>query len=87
MSKYPKIITRGDITYVIYPEKVLVGMNMNQWISYNQYDNWNRQGINLFIKKLTHSRDYEYCTPIEQMTLAHDCGIVGTGTQKPKDLL
>lgn len=80
------IIKRGKLTYVLYPEKVVVGIGMGQWVSYNQYDNWNRQGITQFRKMILKSREDEYANPSDQMTLAHYCGIRGTGTQKPSGL-
>lgn len=86
MSDKPKVIKRGKLTYVLYSEKVVVGVGLGQWISYNQYDNWNRQGITAFRKKILKSKETEYGTPAEQMTLAHECGIKGSGTSKPKDI-
>lgn len=83
----PTIIKRGKITYILYPEKVVVGVGGNQWISYNQYDNWNRQGITQFRKAILKSTDDQYDNVIDQMTLANQCGIRGTGTQKPKELV
>lgn len=82
----PKIIKRGKMTYVLYPEKVVVGINNGQWTSYNQYDNWNRQGITLFKRAIEKSKEYELDNPSDQMTLAYQCGIKGAGTQKPKEI-
>ena len=75
------------MTYVIYPEKVIVGMNLNQWVSYNQYENYNRQGITEFKRILLKSKEHEYCTPIEQLNLVSKCNIRGIGTSKPKEVL
>lgn len=86
MSDIPKIIKRGSMTYVLYAEKVVVGIGLGQWVSYNQYDNWNRQGITAFRKKILKSREDQYCTPTEQMSLAYEYGIKGSGTSKPKDI-
>lgn len=80
------IIHRGPLVYVIYSEKIVVGVGAGQWISYNQYDNWNRQGITLFRTAIIKSKDDEYATPSGMMTLAYECGIKGTGTQKPKEI-
>ena len=80
------IIKRGRLTYVLYPEKVVVGIGTGQWVSYNQYDNWNRQGITMFKKAILKSKEDEYDNPVDQMTLASQCGIRGTGTQKPKEI-
>lgn len=86
MKETHKIIIRGSVTYVLYAEKVVVGYGLGQWTSYNQYDNWNRQGISRFRKALLKSREDQYGSPTEQLTLAHECGIVGTGSSKPKEL-
>lgn len=84
--KKPKIIRRKKMTYVLYPEKVIVGVGDRQWISYNQYDNWNRQGITSFRQAILKSGDDEYDNPIDQITLAMQCGIKGAGTQTPKEI-
>ena len=82
--KKPKIITRGKLTYYIYDEKVVVSVGGNQYVSYNQYDNWNRQGITQFIDILNKSKEGEYANTIDQMSLAVQCGIRGSSTNKPK---
>ena len=84
MQEEPTIIERGRITYILYPEKVIVGIGESQWISYNQYDNWNRQGITLFRNALLKSKENEYNTPVDQISLAVQCGIRGTSTRKPE---
>lgn len=84
MKDVPKIITRGNMTYVLYPEKVIVGIGLGQWVSYNQYDNWNRQGITQFRKMILKSREDQLTTPSDQITLASQCGIRGTSTRKPE---
>jgi hypothetical protein len=48
MKEKPKIINRGKLTYVLYPEMVVVSVGGGQYVSYNQYNNWNRQGITQF---------------------------------------
>lgn len=84
MKENPTIITRGRITYVLYPEKAIVGVGDSQWISYNQYDNWNHQGITLFRNKILNSKEDEYDNVVDQMSLAVQCGIRGTSTRKPE---
>lgn len=84
--KNPTIINRGKMTYVLYEGKVVVGINGGQWTSYNQYDNWNRQGITDFRKAIEKSKDHELDNPSDQMSLAYQCGIKGSGTQKPKEI-
>lgn len=83
MKEIPKIINRGDLTYVLYHEKVVVGIRDKQWVSYNQYDNWNRQGISLFRSTILKSKPSQYDTVTEQITLAMKCGIRGTSTTRP----
>lgn len=80
-----KVLNRGRLTYYIYDEKVIVSVGGNQYVSYNQYDNWNRQGITQFINTLLRSKETEYSSPVDQMSLAVQCGIKGTSTQKPKE--
>lgn len=82
MNKEPTIITRGKITYYLFAEKVVVNVGGNQWVSYNQYDNWNRQGITQFKNILLKSKENEYATVVDQMSLAVTCGIKGTSTRK-----
>lgn len=84
MKEAPIIVTRGKIIYYLYPEKVIVGVGASQWVSYNQYDNWNRQGITQFRQAILKSREDEYDNPIDQMSLAVQCGIRGTSTRKPE---
>jgi hypothetical protein len=85
MKEEPKIIKRGKVTYLLFAEKVIVGVN-NQWISYNQYENWNRQGITLFKEKILKSKEDEYGDAIEQISLAVQCGIKGASTRKPEEI-
>lgn len=84
--KKPTIIKRGKITFVVHENKVIVGVGFNQWTSYNQYDNWNRQGITEFRNKILKSKDDQYTTPSDVMSLAYSCDIKGSGTQKPKEI-
>lgn len=86
MEEKPIIINRGKIVYLLYPHKVIVGNGGGQWTSYNQYYNWNRQGITLFRNTILNSKDHEYNNPVDQMSLAYQCGIRGTGTQKPDEI-
>ena len=86
MKEAPKIIKRGTLIYIVHPDKVIVGVTANQWVSYNQYDNWNRQGITQFREKILKSKEDQYGSPTEQMSLAYECGIKGSGTQKPKEI-
>lgn len=84
--KVPTILKQKNMTYILYNEKVVVGVGDKQWISYNQYDNWNRQGITQFRNALLKSKEDEYDTPTKQLSLASSCGIRGTSTAKPKEI-
>lgn len=79
-------IKRGNVTYVIYEDRILVGLPGNQWTSYNPYENWNRAGITQFINTIQKSKEDEYGTAADYMTLAYECGIRGIGTRPPKDI-
>lgn len=84
MKDEPTIIKRGHVTYILYPDKIIVGIRDRQWISYNQYDNWNRQGITAFRNKILKSKPNEYGNVVEEMSLAVECGVRGTSTGKPE---
>lgn len=86
MTDKPTILTRGKIVYYLYAEKVIVSVGGGQWVSYNQYDNWNRQGITQYKNILLKSKENEYDSPVEQMSLAVQCGIKGSSTAKPKEI-
>ena len=83
--KKVKILHRGKITYYIYEDKVIVNVGGSQWVGYNQYDNWNRQGITKFSNTLLKSKEGEYATAVDQMSLAVKCGIKGCSTRKPEE--
>lgn len=83
MNEDPTVVKRGRVTYFLYPEKIIVNVN-NQWISYNQYDNYNRQGITQFKDIILKSKEDEYDNAVDQMSLAVRCGIRGSSTSKPQ---
>lgn len=82
----PRILHRGKVTYYVYEQKVVVSVN-DQHISYNQYNNWNRKGLSRFIKTIKRSRKNEYSTATEQMSLAVQCGVLGSATIDPRRTL
>ena len=86
MKDKPTIIKRGKMTYVLYSNNIIVGVNGWQWMSYNQYENWNRQGLSTFIKTILNSKETEYTNAVDQMSLANQCNIKSSGTTKPKGL-
>jgi hypothetical protein len=77
------VIQRGKVTYVIYDDRILCGIG-EQWTSYNPYENWNRAGITQFINAIIKSKETEYITAADFMSLAYHCGIRGISTRKPK---
>lgn len=81
--KKPKVVQRGKVTYVIYEDRILAGQS-NQWTSYNPYENWNRAGITQFINTILKSREDQYGTAADFMTLAYECNIRGMGTRAPE---
>lgn len=81
--KSPKVIKRGKITYVLYPNKITVGVGGDQWVSYNKYSNWNKSGIKKFKDTILKSKEGEYSDAVSQMSLAIECGIKSTGTTRP----
>lgn len=83
--KKPKVIQRGKLTYYLYEEKVVVRIG-EQYVSYNIYDNWNRQGITQFINIIKKSKEHEYGNAMDQISLAMQCGIRGSATAAPKDV-
>lgn len=83
--KKPKVVQRGKITYVIYEDRILAGTG-TQWTSYNPYENWNRAGITQFINIILKSKEDQYTSPADFMTLAYECGIRGMGTRAPQDI-
>lgn len=85
--KKPKIIKRKKITYVIYEDSVTVGVGDWQWMSYNQYENWNRKGITEFRNIILKSKDDEYDNAADEMSLACRCGIKSAHTVKPKEVV
>lgn len=80
-----RVIEREKVTYVIYDDRILCGIK-HQWTSYNPYENWNRAGITQFINAIIKSKETEYTTAADFMSLAYKCGIRGIGTRKPKDI-
>jgi hypothetical protein len=82
----PTVIKRGKVTYVIYEDRILCGTSSSQWTSYNPYENWNRGGITQFINAIQKSKEDEYGTAADFMTLAVQCGIRGISTRPPKDI-
>jgi len=86
MSEKTIIVRKKKLIYVLKPDSIIVFVGFGQWISYNQYNNWNRQGLAQFKQIILKSKESEYDSAPDQMSLAYECNIKGVGTQKPKDV-
>lgn len=86
MNAETVIIQKNKLTYVIRPDDVTVYVGFNQWISYNQYNNFNRKGITEFRQTILKSKKDEYDSASDQMSLAYSCNIKGVGTIKPREI-
>lgn len=81
----PLILKRGKTTYLVYEDRVNVSVN-DQWLSYNAYENWNKAGLTRFISTIKKSKEHEYTTAPDFMSLALRCGVKGVGCNKPRGL-
>lgn len=86
MSEEPVIIRKKKLIYLLKSDSVTVYVGFGQWVSYNYYNNWNRQGITQFKQAILKSKKDEYDSAVDQMSLAYECGIKGVGTIKPKEI-
>jgi len=86
MSEEPVIIRKKKLIYILKQDSVTVYVGGGQWISYNQYNNWNRKGITQFRQIILKSKASEYDSAVDQMSLAYECAIKGVGTIKPKEI-
>lgn len=80
------VIRKSKLIYILKQDSVTVYVGGNQWMSYNQYNNWNRKGITQFRQTILKSKKDEYDNAADQMSLAYECGIKGVGTIKPKEI-
>lgn len=55
-----KKLRRGNLIYYIYENKVIVEVPGDQWLTYNYYHNWNRQGITQLRQTLLKSKPDQY---------------------------
>lgn len=78
------ILRRGEITYYIKEEAVIVKVNNFQYIAYTVYPLQNRKPFYDFKKSLLGSRENEYNTVIEQIKLAKLYGLKAVASSKPK---
>lgn len=86
MKKESIIIRKKKLIYILKSDSVTVYVGFNQWISYNYYNNWNRQGIAQFRQEIIKSKENEYDSAVDQMELAYICNIKGVGTIKPREI-
>lgn len=79
-----QIIRRGKITYYISESAVVVGIGLNQYVSYNIYNSPSRSSLGDFKKRIIASKENQYDNVVDQIDLARKCNLIGTGTIKPK---
>lgn len=84
MKNNPKILKRGKIIYILNQEDIIAYVGFDQWLSYNKYMNWNRQGISQMRSILLKSKEDEYASPSELLSLAATCNLIGTSTRRPE---
>lgn len=80
-----KILKRGDLTYYIKDEAVIVGINNFQFIAYTVYPLQNRKPFYDFKQKLLDSDENEYNTVVEEMNLGRRFGLKAVSSRKPKN--
>ncbi len=79
-----KILERGNLTYYVKEESIVVGIRNFQWISYNVYSLQNRKPFYDFRRKLLKSKPDEYATAAELMLLGQKHGLRGVAGRKPE---
>lgn len=76
-------IKRGRITYYITESAVIVNVGGSQYVSYNIYNSPSRSNLAEYKKKLRSSKENQYDNVVDQIDLARQCNLIGTGTSKP----
>ncbi len=76
-------IQRGRLTYYITDTAVVVSVGGQQYVSYNIYNSPSRSNLAEFKKKIKSSKEGQLATVIDQMDLASQCKVIGTGIAKP----
>lgn len=78
-------INRGKLTYYIKDEAVIVGSGGHQFSAYTVYALQNRKPFYDFRKAIVKSRDDEYGTWPELMSLAMKHNLRGVASRKPAE--
>ena len=78
------IVKRGKMTYWLSESSVVVGINDRQFVSYNIYNSPSRSNLAEFKKRILASKPNQYDNVIDQIDLARNCNLIGSGTQRPK---
>ena len=81
--KYEEI-KRGNVTYYLTDNSVVVSVGAGQYISYNVYNSPKRSSVGDFKKALRASKPDQYATVSDQMHLARKCKLIGSGIRKPE---
>lgn len=81
------IIKKNKLIYILKQDSVVVGVGFNQWVSYDKYNNPNKNGITNFKNVILKSKLNEYDTATDQMSLAYNCKIRGVRVKKPKEII
>lgn len=79
-----KIVKRGNITYYIKTEAVIVGINDFQHIAYTIYALQNRKPFYDFRREIINSGQGDFTTVTDIIELGQKYGLKAVGSQKPK---
>lgn len=79
------VIKRGDLTYYVKEESVIVGISDFQYIAYTVYSLQNRKPFYDFRATILNSKEHEYTTIVEEMKLGQKFGLKAVSSRKPKE--
>lgn len=81
-----KILKRGELTYYIKEESVIIGIRDSQFIAYTVYTLQNRSPFYQFKETIKNSRDDEYSSIIDLLALARKHKLIGVSSSRPKNI-
>lgn len=79
------ILKRGRLTYYVKEEAVVVGIGELQYSAYTVYPLQNRKPFYDFRKAILKSREDQYSTPGELISLALKYNLRGVASHKPTE--
>lgn len=79
------IIKRGNLTYYVKDEAVIVSINDFQFVAYTVYPLQNRKPFYDFRRTILKSKESEYTTAIEQIKLGQRFGLRASASHKPTE--